>query len=110
MRQNLEQGKKKHVEPNRKPKTDVEQLMEKIPKAHYSEAQPITFYTQHLERKNYYMSASTGPNPFARTCGMTQPVQNTKAVKNYEGNVDFDKEKTKVDTFLRSKEVYAPGQ
>lgn len=56
------------------------------------------------------MSAGTGPNPFARTCGMTQPVQNTKAIKNYEGNVDFSKEKVVVDTFLKAKETYSPGQ
>jgi len=72
-------------------------------------AQPVTFYTQHLECKNYYMSAGTGPNPFARSCGMTQPVQNTKSVKNYEGNVDFIKEKGTVEHFLKSGDIYAPG-
>lgn len=40
------------------------------------------------------MSASVGPNPFARTSGMTQTVNNTKSVAGYDGNVDFDKEKT----------------
>lgn len=95
---------------NRQPKTNIKDLAEKVPKVHYSAAQPITFYTQHLEKKNYYMSAGTGPNPFARTCGMTQPVQNTKSVKNYEGNVDFQKEQASVNTFLKSKEIYSPGQ
>ncbi len=84
--------------------------MESIPKVPYSQAQPITFYTQHMERKNYYMSAGTGPNPFARSCGMTQPAQNTKAVQNYEGNVDFGKERASVTNFLKSRAVYAPGQ
>lgn len=40
------------------------------------------------------MSASTGPNPFARSSGMTQTVNNTKSVAGYDGNVDFNKEKT----------------
>ena len=40
------------------------------------------------------MSASTGPNPFSRSSGMTQTVNNTKSVAAYDGNVDFNKEKT----------------
>ena len=44
------------------------------------------------------MSASTGPNPFALTRGMTQPLDKTKAVLSYEGNVDFDKERRTVET------------
>ena len=94
----------------RQPKSDIAVLKEQVPKGHYLSTQPITFYTHHLEKKNYYMSAAMGPNPFARCCGMTQPVQNTKGVQNYEGNVDFGKEKTNVDFFLRSKELYSPGQ
>lgn len=39
------------------------------------------------------MSAATGPNPFAVTRGFTQPLDKTKAVLSFEGNVDFDKEK-----------------
>ena len=92
------------------PKTGLAILKEKIPKVHYTAAQPITFYTHHLERKNYYMSAATGGNPFARTCGMTRPVPETKSVRNYEGNVDFPKEQNNFDTFLRSKAIYSPGK
>lgn len=44
------------------------------------------------------MSAATGPNPFALTRGMTQPLDKTKAVLSYEGNIDFDKEKRTVET------------
>jgi len=40
------------------------------------------------------MSAATGPNPFAKTSGLTQPLNQTKAVKEYEGNINFEKEKT----------------
>jgi hypothetical protein len=38
------------------------------------------------------MSAATGPNPFSVTRGLTQPVHCTKAVKNFEGNIDFNRE------------------
>jgi hypothetical protein len=62
---------------------------------------PVTIYTESLERKNTYMSAATGPNPFARTSGLTQPLNQTKAAVGYEGNIDFNKEKT-VMNFTRS--------
>ena len=94
----------------RLPKTNIEELKDKLPKGHYSAVQPVTFYTQHLERRNFYMSAATGPNPFAKCSALTQTVQNTKGVKNYEGNVDFGKAKNNVDHFLRSDELYHPGQ
>lgn len=57
----------------------------------------MTVYTEALERKNTYMSAATGPNPFARTSGLTQPLNQTKAVTSFEGNIDFEKEKTVVN-------------
>ena len=47
------------------------------------------------------MSAATGPNPFAKTSGLTQPLNQTKAVKEYEGNINFEKEKT-VQQFTRT--------
>lgn len=43
------------------------------------------------------MSASTGPNPFAKSTGFTRPVQETKAVTKFEGNVDFSKEATQTN-------------
>jgi len=63
----------KTVEPSTIPHTKVE-LKESLPKGYYAETQPITFYTEHLHKKNFYQSASLGANPFARTCGVTQPV------------------------------------
>jgi len=60
----------------------------------------VTIYTEGLERKNFYMSASTGPNPFSITRGLTQPVHCTKAVTGYEGNIDFKRE-TKVHSLMR---------
>jgi len=38
------------------------------------------------------MSATVGPNPFAKSSGFTQPVHQTRAVKQYEGNVNFEQE------------------
>lgn len=43
------------------------------------------------------MSAAVGPNPFARTSGMTQPADQTKAVAGFYGNIDFDQESSRVD-------------
>ncbi len=43
------------------------------------------------------MSAGTGTNPFARTSGFTQPVNQTRAVKDFEGNVDFSREQKNVN-------------
>ncbi len=47
------------------------------------------------------MSAATGTNPFGKTHGMTQPMGATRAVKDYEGNVDFKRE-ANVTQFNRS--------
>ncbi len=57
----------------------------------------MTIYTEALERQNTYMSAGTGTNPFARTSGFTQPLNQTRAVAGFEGNVDFNREKKQVD-------------
>ena len=78
------------------------ELLQRVPQGDYTQTRPVTIYTEALERKNTYMSAATGPNPFARTSGLTQPLNQTKAVVSYEGNIDFAAEKTKVD-FARTK-------
>merc|ERR1719326_261378 len=70
-----------------------EELRAKIPCGDYTQTRPVTLYTEALERKNTYMSAATGPNPFARTSGMTQPVNQTKAVEKDQGVINFEKEK-----------------
>jgi len=57
-----------------------EELKQRIPQGEYTKTAPITIYTENLERKNFYGSASTGPNPFGITRGFTQPVTHTKAV------------------------------
>ena len=82
-------------------KATDDELRARIPAGDYTQSRPVTIYTEALERKNTYMSAATGPNPFARSSGFTQPLNQTKAVVGYEGNVDFAKEKT-VHEFTRS--------
>lgn len=77
------------------------ELASRVPQGDYTQTRPVTIYTEALERKNTYMSASTGPNPFSKTSGFTQPLQNTKAVAGYEGNVDFAKE-TQMREFVRT--------
>ena len=60
-----------------------------MPKGDYTQTKPVTIYSEALERKNFYMSAATGTNPFAKTSGFTQPLNYTRAVKVYDGNIDF---------------------
>ena len=76
-------------------------MKREIPDGSYAHAPPVTIYTEALKTKAVMMSASTGPNPFSKTSGFTQPVQYSRAVKNYEGNVDFEAEKstTKLNGF-----------
>ena len=69
-----------------------EELWMRIPKGNYLEQQPVTIWTHSLERKNFYMSAGVGLNPFSRTSGMTQTADQTKAVSGFYGNIDFEKE------------------
>jgi Ca2+-binding EF-hand superfamily protein len=45
-----------------------------------------------VDRKNYYMSAAVGPNPFSRTSGLTQTADQTKAVSGFYGNINFEQE------------------
>ena len=65
---------------HRTQKATDEDLKARIPKGSYDKQVPVSIYTEALERKNVYMTASTGPNPFGVTRGMTQPVQATHAI------------------------------
>lgn len=78
-------------------KTTDEELSQRIPKGDYMQQQPVTIWTHTQERKNYWMSAAVGSNPFARTSGFTQPADQTKSVSGYYGNIDFDRESSRVD-------------
>ena len=73
-------------------KATDDELKERVPQGSYDKQVPVTVYTEHLERKNVYMTAATGSNPFGVTRGMTQPVQATHAIQQYEGNVDMSRE------------------
>lgn len=77
-------------------KATDDELRQRVPAGDYTQTRPVTIYTEALERKNTYMSAATGPNPFAKSSGFTQPLNQTRAVVEYEGNVNFEKEKTTV--------------
>ena len=69
-----------------------DELAARVPKGDYTVQVPVTHWTHNLQRKNYYMSAATGPNPFAKSCGMTLPPDETKAVVGFHGNIDFEAE------------------
>lgn len=77
------------------------ELKARVPKGDYHVTRPVSIYTEALERKNIPISAATGPNPFARTSGFTQTANQTHSVANWEGNVDFSKEKSQVN-FMRT--------
>lgn len=74
-----------------------EELYQRIPKGDYTQTQPVTHWTHTQDRKNYYMSAAVGSNPFARTSGYTQTADQTKSVSGYYGNIDFAQEAKRVD-------------
>lgn len=82
-------------------KATDEELKQRLPQGDYTQTKPVTIYTENLERKNFYMSAATGTNPFAKSSGFTQPLNQTRAVKGYDGNVDFDREQKNV-SFMRT--------
>ena len=69
-----------------------EELKAKLPGGTYDSQQPTTYWTTHLQRKNYYQSAAVGSNPFAKTSGLTQTADQTKAVIGHYGNIDFEAE------------------
>ena len=68
-------------------------MIAEVPKGHYTETDPIKIYTEHLAKKNFIISASTNPQqPFAKSCGFTQRIPNTRAAQKYEGNINFPRE------------------
>lgn len=78
-------------------KNPDQELYQRIPKGDYTQTQPVTYYTHMLERKHFQNSAAVGPNPFARTSGLTQTADQTKSVSGFYGNVNFDQEKSQID-------------
>ncbi len=55
-------------------KVTDDELRAQIPNGDYTQTQPVTLYTEALKNKADMMSAGVGPNPFAKTSGLTQPV------------------------------------
>lgn len=58
----------------------------------YYKDKEITFWSMNLEKSNIYRSNCQGINAFAKTSGFTQPLQNSKAVKQFQGNVSNNSE------------------
>lgn len=52
----------------------------------------LTFWAQNIEKSNVYHSHTKGENAFARSSGLTQPLNQTKAANVFYGNVGNDKE------------------
>jgi hypothetical protein len=52
-------------------KDSDEMLKARVPQGDYDKTVPVTIYTENLQRKQFYGSASTGPNPFGVTRGFT---------------------------------------
>lgn len=74
-----------------------DELKRQIPAGDYTQTHPITIYTEALKNKHVIMSATVGPNPFAKSSGFTQPVQQSRAVNRFEGNVNFEQEARRTD-------------
>lgn len=83
----------------RKPLMSEQELKASVPKGGYAQQQPVTFYTEHLSRKNVYMSSTQGVNPFAKSHAFTQPLDKTRGADKFEGNISRDMADTKVKNF-----------
>ena len=59
------------------------EIKQNIPKGHYAQQAPVTFYTEHLSRKNVYMSATSGVNPFGKSHAFTQPLDMTRGAEKF---------------------------
>ena len=84
---------------SRKPMMDEASLKASVPKGGYAQQQPVTFYTEHLSRKNVYMSSTTGVNPFAKSHAFTQPLDKTRGAERFEGDINVEAADTKLKGF-----------
>ena len=57
----------------------------------YYNDKELTFWSMNLEKGNMYRSATLGINPFGRSNSFTQPIQQTRGVKQFDGNLANDK-------------------
>lgn len=53
----------------------------------YYKDKEITFWSMNLEKSNFYRSHTQGINAFAKSSGFTQTIHDSKAVKQFNGNV-----------------------
>jgi hypothetical protein len=53
----------------------------------YYKDKEITYWSMNLEKGNMYHSHTLGNNPFSKSSGFTQPIQNSKSVRTFHGNV-----------------------
>ena len=53
----------------------------------YYKDKEVTFWSTNLNKGNMYKSASIGSNAFAKTSGVTQPIQSVKSVNQFNGNL-----------------------
>jgi len=53
----------------------------------YYKDKEVTFWSMNLDKGNMRKSQMTGQNAFAKSSGFTQPIQNSKGVNQFHGNV-----------------------
>lgn len=66
-------------------KNQVDEYLDKS--APYYKDKEITFWSTNLNKGNVYRSFQKGQNSFSRSSGFTQPIQNSKSVNQFCGNV-----------------------
>ncbi len=63
----------------------------------YYKDRELTFWSQNIGKSIVHKSHSKGINPFTRSCGMTQIVQNTKGVNQFNGNITTNEDLEKIN-------------
>ena len=53
----------------------------------YYKDKEITYWSMNLDKGNIYRSHALGENAFAKTSGFTQPIHQSKSIKQFNGNV-----------------------
>ena len=66
-------------------KNEVDEYLDKT--APYYKDKEITFWSSNLNKGNVYRSFQKGQNSLGRSSGFTQPIQNSKSVDQFSGNV-----------------------
>jgi hypothetical protein len=69
----------------------------------YYKDKEVTYWSMNLDKGNIYRTHTLGENPFAKTSGFTQPIQLSKSIKQFHGNVTNSS--TSKNVFLDNKDV-----